>query len=253
LRAYNRAEIDENGKRDLTELWEIIFRDVTSSLAVVFAVPMMTRAFVTSYEKSSGFVLMQKDRTKDKFHTILDLFNPYSKAHVLKNSEIMALYGNIDSKEKMLNFCKYIDKNGGDLTKIISNSENVNELFNEKTTKFEKLKAMETVKGNKEITSFMENIEANLEKLGKSTDKKTVDEFIAKLMKNAGKVGGKNKIMTVARGLNSVPGFLATVFISPYLLGWVIPRWTYHNTRKIHEKEDKQRALEEKNKLKVAV
>lgn len=35
LRAYSRAQIDEDGKKDLTELWEIVLRDLTSSLAVV--------------------------------------------------------------------------------------------------------------------------------------------------------------------------------------------------------------------------
>lgn len=35
LRAYSRAQVDEDGKKDLTELWEIVLRDLTSSLAVV--------------------------------------------------------------------------------------------------------------------------------------------------------------------------------------------------------------------------
>ena len=60
-------------------------------------------------------------------------------------------------------------------------------------------------------------------------------------MKGAG--GGKaNKIAAFARGLNSVPGILTTFFISPYILGWLIPRMTYANTRRIHEKQDRERA-----------
>ena len=235
-RAYDRAQTYDNGKKDYTELWEIIFRDVTSSLAVVFAVPMLTRACVTAYEKQSGFVLIQKDRTKSFTKTLSDLFNPYSKAHVLSNAEITALYDNINSKEKMVNFCKYIDKNGGDLRKILSKSDNINELFNETTQKLDKLKDLSRDKSNKEITEFMEKIEANLKKLGKSTDKKSIDDFITKLMKGASKC--KNgKITALARGLNSVPGLLTTFFISPYILGWVIPRFTYKNTRRIHEKQ----------------
>ena len=53
LKAYKRAQIDENGKRDMTEISEILIRDLTSSLLVVFAVPMLTRAAVTAYEKNS--------------------------------------------------------------------------------------------------------------------------------------------------------------------------------------------------------
>lgn len=249
MRAYSRAQTDEKtGKKDLTELWEIIIRDVFSSLAVVFAVPMMTRALVTSYEKNTGFVLMQKDRTMSKLKTSLDLLNPYSKAHVLSNAEISALYDNINSKEKMVNFCKYIDKNGGDLQKILGKSENLKELFNEKTQTLETLKKSDKTASNKEILSFFENIEKHAEKLGIKTDKKSINDLITKLMKGASK-GGNSKITAMARGLNSLPGLITTLFISPYILGWFIPRLTYWNTRRIHEKEDKEAAQQQ---LKIA-
>jgi len=251
LRAYNRAQTDENGKKDLTELWEILVRDLTSSLAVVFAVPMLTRTFVTSYEKHTGFVLMQKDRTKSGWKTAVDLLNPYSKAHVLSNSEITALYDNINSKEKMVNFCKYIDKNGGDLQKILSKLDNKSELFNESTTKFERFAELPKDKSNKQIIEFMENIEDNLKKLGKNTDKKSVNDMITKLMKKVPK--GSNKMTTLARGLISVPGLLTTFCISPYLLGWFIPRLTYSNTRRIHAKQDRERQMKEQQKINTAV
>ena len=225
--AYKRAQTDENGNKDLTELYEIFLRDLTSSLAVVFAVPMGTRAFVTSYEKNSGFVLMQKDRNKNKLQTALDLLNPYYKTHLLTNAEITALYDNINSKDKMLNFCKYIDKNGGDLQKIISKSQNVQEMFNSSTLDLKSLKGMKKADKNKKIISFVENFNKS-------------DELISKVMKSTGKVRG-NKIASFARGLNSMPGLLTTFFISPYLLGWFIPRLTYKNTRRIHEKQDKER------------
>ena len=51
----------------------------------------------------------------------------------------------------------------------------------------------------------------------------------------------KNKILSFARGLNSIPGLIATFFISPYILGWAIPQLTYANTRRIHEKAEKER------------
>ena len=227
MHAYNRAQKDENGKKDLTELYEILLRDLTSSLAVVFAVPMGTRAFVTSYEKNSGFVLMHKNRNMNKTKTVADLFNPYSKSHVLTNAEISALYDNINSKDKMLNFCKYIDKNGGDLQKIISKSENAGEMFNNSTLDLKSLKGMKKADKNKKIISFVEKFDKS-------------DDLISKVMKGAGKAHG-NKIASFARGLNSMPGLLTTFFISPYLLGWFIPRLTYKNTRRIHEQQDRER------------
>ncbi len=242
LRAYSRAQVDEDGKKDLTELWEIFLRDFTSSLSVVFAVPLLTRACVTSYEKNSGFVLMQKDRNnKSKLKEALELINPYSKAHVLTNSEINSLYNNIDSKDKMLNFCKYIDKNNGDLQKILSKSNNAETIFNNKTFKLSDIKSLKKSEKNKKIISV-------IEKLGKDN----ADDLIKNLMKATGKVKS-NKIATFARGLTSIPGVITTFFISPYILGWFIPRLTYKNTRRIHEKQDREKEAEKLNKTSKSV
>lgn len=242
LKAYHRAQTDENGKKDLTELYEILIRDISSSLAVVFAVPMLTRVAVTSYENKSGFVLMHKDRTKSKLTSTLDLINPYSKAHVLTNMEINSLYNNIDTQEKMSNFCKYIDNNGGDLQKIISKSENANIVFNDKNIKLSELKELSKKERNKKISAFFTN-------LGKdgTMDKKSINEIITKLMKGTSTKSEANKILSFARGLNSVPGVITTFLISPYLLGWFIPRLTYANTRRIHEKKEREKLEKQKN------
>ena len=240
MRAYSRAQVDEDGKKDLTEVYEILLRDLTSSLAVVFAVPMLTRACVTSYEKQSGFVLMHKDRNgKSKLATSLDLLNPYSKAHVLTNSEINSLYNKIDSKDKMLNFCKYIDENGGDLQKIISKSEDAGSVFNKNTFELSSIKSLSKSEKNKKIIGVIEKLEGS-----------KADDAIKTLMK-AAKNAKSNKITTFARGLTSVPGLLTTFFISPYLLGWFIPRLTYANTRRIHEKQDREREAKQDEKLRA--
>ena len=46
-------------------------------------------------------------------------------------ADLDSIYGNIDSKAKLLNFANFVDKNGGDLEKILAKSENVGEMFNE--------------------------------------------------------------------------------------------------------------------------
>ena len=241
LRAYSRAQVDEDGKKDLTELYEILMRDITSSLAVVFAVPMGTRALVTAYEKRSGFVLMHKDRSKNNAKTILDLFNPYSKAHVLTNSEITALYDKVDTKAKMLNFCKYIDKNGGDIHKIIDKSSEASKIFNSSTFELSTLKGMPKADKNKKLIEFFEGLKGE-----------TADKTVKLLMKGTDSAK-RNKIASFARGLNSVPGLLTTFLISPYLLGWFIPRLTYKNTNRIHEKQDRERAAKAQQKLSTNV
>lgn len=240
-RAYDRAQVDKNGKKDLTELWEILIRDVSSSLAVVFAVPMLTRAAVSSYEGNSGFVLMHKDRSKTGFNKFIDIINPYSSAHVLTNSEIEALYNNINNKEKMVNFCKFIENNNGDLEKILKHSAELDNLIKEGKLELPNLANLDKKAKNIKLRTFFEE-------LGKDNklSKETVDEIITKLMKGTGKAKN-NKILSFARGLNSVPGLIATFLISPFILGWLIPRATYANTRRIHEKK----AQEQEAKMKA--
>ena len=201
---------------------------------------MLTRAFVTSYEKQSGFVLMQKNRNMSKSKTLLNLLNPYSQAHVLTNSEISSLYNNVDSLDKMKNFCKYIDKNNGDLQKILTKSETVNTIFNEKTLDLSKLKNLDRSEKNKKIIEFFEHFDKQAVKLNKSGDKTSLNQLVTNLMKSVKKPKG-NGITAFARGLNSIPALLTMVFISPYILGWFIPRLTYANTRRIHEKQERER------------
>lgn len=237
LKAYNRAQADENGKKDMTEIYEILIRDVSSSLAVVFAVPMLTRGLVSSYENHSGFVLMNKDRSMSKGKKFLDIINPYSNSHVMTNSEIKALYNGVDTKDKMLNFCKYIDKNNGDLQKILAKSEKSELFLNDDAIKVSELEKLSKSDKNKKIIEFFEKLEKS-----EGTNKK-----ITELMKGANK-GKANKIASFARGLNSIPAVIATVFISPVILGWIIPRLTYANTRRLHAKA----AEEKQNKINTA-
>ena len=232
FRAYERAQTDKNGKKDLTELYEIIIRDVTSSLAVIFAVPMLTRAFVTMYENNTGFVLMNKDRSMTKSKTILDLLNPYGKAKVLSNAELEAIYNNVNSKEKMLNFCDFINKNNGDLEKIFSKSQNAINTLKEKGLNLAEIKGLDRKIKNKKIIEFIK------ETLEKKNSKEKADSIVTSIMKGTTNKLSSNKILSAARNLNSLPGAIATFFITPYLLGWIIPRLTYANTRRIHNKAD---------------
>lgn len=225
LRAYDRAVVDENGKKDMSEIHEILLRDSISSLSVVFAVPILTKLIVNSYENHQGFILTNKaSENKNFFKKTLDLLNPFSDLKVLTNAELEALYGNINSKEKMMNFCNYVDNKGGDLQKILSKSENAGNVFNESTFTLESLKSLDRKEKNKKIISFVEKLE------GESGNK-----LISELMQSAVDIK-KNKITTVARGLNSLPGVLSTFIISPVILGCLIPLLTYSNTRKTHAK-----------------
>ena len=224
LKAWERAQVDENGKKDLTELNEILLRDTVSSLSVVFAVPMMTKAIVRSYENKMGFVLTNRASDgKNWFKKFMDIIWPYSKLEVLSVADLDAIYSEIDSKTKLLNFSKFISEKGGDLQKIISKSDNANLMFNDKTFTLDSIKNLEKEEKNKKILEFFEKFDGS-------------NETIAKVMKGAGEIK-HNNIAKMARGLNSLPGFLSTVVLSPLLLGVLIPKLTYYNTKKAYEKK----------------
>lgn len=223
LKAWKRAPIDENGKRDKSEINEILLRDTVSSLSVVFAVPCLTKMLVRTYEDKMGFILTNRASDgKNLFKKAIDILWPYSNLEVLSVSDLNAIYGNIDSKSKLMNFGKFIDSKGGDLEKILSKSENASKVFNEKLFTLDSIRNLSKEEKNKKILSAFEKFD----------DKKLISE----LMKGSGDIKN-NKIAKVARGLNSLPGFISTVVISPLILGVFIPMLTYHNTRKANAKK----------------
>ena len=227
LKAWERAQVDENGKKDMTELNEILLRDTVSSLSVVFAVPMMTKAIVRSYENKMGFVLTNRTSDgKSWYKKLGDILWPYSKLEVLSVADLDAIYSEIDSKSKLLNFSKFINEKGGDLGKIISKSKNASLMFNDKTFTLESIKHLSKEEKNKKILEFFEKFDGS-------------NEVISKVMKGTGDIK-HNNIAKMARGLNSLPGFISTVILSPLLLGVLIPKLTYYNTRKTYAKQDQK-------------
>ena len=237
MTAYKRAMTDENGNKDLTELNEILLRDTTSSLGVVYTVPILTKCFVKGCENKTGYVLTNRaSNGKSEFKKFLDVINPYSSLRVLDSADLQSLYNNIDTKQKMLNLCTYITEKGGDLEKILSKSSNANMLFNNKTTTLESLRKLSKSEKNKKITNIIKNL-----------DNKKADELISKVMQDRGKIA-KSTITRMARGLYSVPGAITTLIISPVILGCLIPMLTYSNTRKAHAKMAEQ--MQQQNKLK---
>ena len=226
LRAYNRALVDENGKKDMTEIHEILLRDTISSLGVVFTVPILQKWFVSMIEDNKGFVLTNRASNK-----LIDKINPYSKLKLLSNRELQAIYGNVDSKDKMVNFARFVDEKGGDLEAILKKSKNVKEVFNDNTFTLESIASDARKTKNEKIISLFEKMENSA----------NTNELISKLMNDAGK-GKKGSIVKIARGFNSIPGFIVTVIISPLILGVIIPMITYANTRKTHAKKDYSKA-----------
>lgn len=232
LTAYRRAHIDEHDRRDHSELYEVIIRDLISSLSIIYAVPLLTRGFLYCYEKTKGFVLLDKNQKGNMFK---ELVNPMSKTSVLSLEQLKSIYGNINSYDKLLNFCSYIEKNGGDLQKILLKSPDAKLWFNDKTFKLESLKKQSKKEKNDKIISFIKSLKGD--NRGLST--LSLDEQVKKVMDYTSKEAiNKNKILSYARGLNSIPAAITMVIISPVLLGIIIPKITYAHSRHYHEKRE---------------
>lgn len=230
--AVKRAPQDPVTKeKDYSEIPEILTRDIVSTGAVTFGVPMISKALVSSYEKGSGFVLQNHpDKELKGFRKVLDMLNPLSGIAPYNLKDLNSIYSNVDSKEKLATFGQYIDKNNGSLAKIFNVMDDGKKVFEEHGLNLKDLASQKDRKAaNKQI---MDLAKSNETFAGKLID------LLAPTKK-----GGANKIVKRARTLNSITSFAATVALVPAFLGIVLPRIVYAQTAR----RQKQKALAQAN------
>lgn len=235
--AVKRAPVDEDtGKKNLIEVPEIIARDIPSTLACTFGVPMLSKFMVHSYEGISGFVLSKKPKTKlTAFQRVIDMLNPISPVGPYNNKDIKEIYGNVNSKEKLTNFASFIDKHDGNLVKVLKNLHNAKDVFKGTEADFENLVGLDKRASNKKIIKVIKE----------TFNEETITRLLAP--KKAGKVGKANEMLLKARTLNSLPSFLSTLILIPLFLGVILPKFVYSitakNRKKIEENKQKIKAM----------
>lgn len=216
-------------KKDYSEIPEILTRDITSTAAVTFGVPMLAKAIISTYENASGFVLQNKpEKPMSTLGKVMDKLNPLSKYTYYGISDLDQIYGNINTPEKLTNMTKFVDKNNGSLAKI----------FN-------------TVKKSKEV---FEEFGLNIKELAKQKDRKAANKVIMDKMANSAefsqkmidaikpaKEGAANNILKRARSLNSFVSAAATFVLVPAILGIVLPKIVYSMTEKRQKKAAEMR------------
>lgn len=226
--AVKRAPEDPvTKKKDYSEVPEILTRDITSTAAVTFGVPMISKALVSSYENASGYVLQNHPEKEFKgVRKVLDFLNPFSGINPYNLKDLNAIYSKVDSKDKLSTFANYIDTNNGSLAKIFNTT--------------------------KEGKNVFEAHGLNLKELAKNKDRKAANQTIMNLAESSeefanklidllkpAKKGHANNIVKRARTLNSITSFAATVALVPAFLGIVLPRIVYAQTAK----RQKQKSL----------
>jgi len=231
--AIKRAPVEENGEKNLIEVPEIITRDVVSTSTVIFAVPMLTKGVVGSYQNKSGFVLMNDNKKNGVFKKVLDTLNPLSPVSTLATDDLHQIYGNFDSKAKFTNFAEYINNNEGHLAKVLKPLPEAKELFGSANIDLKELAKQDKKSANAKImTAIADHFD----------DAKTKKLF-------APKKGQKyNEMFLKARRLSGTPKAVATLVLVPYFLGFVLPKFVYKVTAQNKAKHEQKMAEYRKNK-----
>lgn len=195
---------------------EIVRRDLISLTALVFLARGMAKGFSEVFSKTSGFVLNHKPEGFNKIgKKIWNYINPESEFHVLGSDQIVSKYSKIhENKNGIVDFCEYIDKNGGNVKKVLS---------------------------------FEPTVKSNTEKLlGKTLKNAKYEEIVntftkfkdSQELKNIYKVfeSPSNPFVKSAKAKNSLFGFISTFVLTPALIIWIA---------KSNEKMTKKRVMKD--------
>lgn len=202
-------------KKDYSEVPEILTRDIISTGAVTFGVPMLSKVLISSYEDKSGYVLQSKpDKPMSTIKKVLDKMNPFSAYNYYGISDLDQIYGNIDTTEKLGNMSKFVDSNNGNLAKVLKTEKKTKSVFKEAGLDLDALAKQADKKAAN--ATILENLKNN--------------EFAQKVVDAIKPAKGDNSILKRARTLNSVVSFAATALLVPAFLGIVLPKMVYKMT-----------------------
>lgn len=183
---------------------EILVRDITSFVAILFAAKALSRACSVAFSKLSGLALNTKpaDHAKSFLHKVKNYFTAGSGINVLSSEEIISKYTNIDKYPGGINgFFEFIENSGGNIKKM---------LRLDKTVKAN----AETIIGKPLKDATVDEIKTAFKNVGK--DNQSL-ENIYSVFKN---VKG-NKYINYAKTMNSSFGFLSTLVLVPSFMIWL--------------------------------
>lgn len=183
---------------------EILVRDITSFVAILFAAKALSRACSVAFSKLSGLALNTKpaDHAKSFLHKVKNYFTAGSGINVLSSEEIISKYSNIDKYPGGINgFFEFIENSGGNIKKML------------RLDKAVKANA-ETIIGKPLKDATIDEIKTAFKNVGK--DNQSL-ENIYKVFRN---IKG-NKYINYAKTMNSSFGFLSTLVLVPSFMIWL--------------------------------
>lgn len=217
--------------KDKYDREEILRRDVVTCAVMCAGEKELRKGFSKLNEHKSGFVLATKDKGfKDKsiLKRIFDYLRPEKGVNVLSTDQIVSKYSNIAAyKDGLKGFCEFIDAQGGNLSKVLSYTDESKTIIESMLQKEGKTLAGADNKIIKEV----------IEKAKDSPEaQKLVDLFKDK----------NNPWVTKAKTLNARFTALSVLVLVPVFLGFMLP-WI--NEKATKKKFAMDNAVNDKTKM----
>lgn len=120
-----KRDIESSKKNDGPVQWDetsnILRRDITTILTILFAMEGMGVAMALFGSKKSGVVLTSDilNKSDNVFKKIIKMFNPESNVKVLSKAENTAQMSNFADMDQVLRFFEYNQEKKGDLYKLL--------------------------------------------------------------------------------------------------------------------------------------
>lgn len=205
------------------ERGEILLRDISSFLAILFGAKALSRVFSQTFTKMSGLALQVKDEGFEKRSMpgkIWQYFSANSDINNLTSRQLEAKYANPSgAKEGLAGMIDFIEKNGGDVRKAFSIDKNI------KTN-------IESLLGGKSIK------QATADEIKKAIQAGKESVEVKNIYKILDNVKG-NKLLGRAKLLNSAFDALSTFLLVPMFMIWLS-----EHCKKLTEKRSQKMAAE---------
>jgi len=203
-----------------TDRKEIMFRDILSFCSILFGAKALTRLFSDGFAKLSGLALNIKPEShKDDniLKKVLHYVYPSGGVQVLDSDRVIANYSNVSGfKDGLNDMFRFVDKNGGNVGKMLNIDENI------KTAATEILgKAPDK---NMKLADIIKKFD---DAKGTEAYKKIIDTL----------ADNGNKLVKRAKTYNSAFGFASTILLIPAFMMWISKHCENMTKKRIAEEQ----------------
>ncbi len=216
--------------REENEYKEVLFRDTVTIGTIACAAKILQQVFARLCTKVTGLALAIKPEGENKSlaSKVWSYLRPVNGHHVLNSSQLYTKYTGIDKYNGgVVGFAKFLDEQGGNISKAFNSDKNAKLLLQEIYNKSVQSTLVDFAQAkNADIISALEDVVKN----------KKADDLLNKLydiFKDE-----KNTFLKRAKVMNSSFNFAVLFAVVPVLLGFVIPRLNEILTKKRVQKSN---------------